>query len=301
MPDSHHNTMTSGLLQVDQPSDDWTTEVVARLPERVEQQARALKAFERSRQIRSATDLLRGLLAYVYTTHSFAHLSMWSLLIGLADVSANDWRKRLQQASAWGNWLLQELLASSSAVAPWLLRAGVSRVLLVDGTHLKCWGPLGQIWRVHTAFDLLAGRLTQLKVTDTHEAEHLEVFELQAGDVVVTDRANGYRERIAFVKQQQADIVVRFSPSTLPLEDEHGKEISVVRWLKGRHAPAGRLCSRPVWIRQAGERIGLRLLAVRLSAEQRDQAQRRFARVRRANSNAACRPTRSTWQAGCFW
>ena len=92
---------------------------------------------------------------------------------------------------------------------------------------------------------------------------------------MVTDRANGYRERIAFVKQQQADIVVRFSPSTLPLEDERGKAVEVVRWLKGRHAPAGRLCSRLVWISQQGQRIALRLLAVRLSPEQREQAQRR--------------------------
>jgi hypothetical protein len=44
--------------------------------------------------------LLRGLLAYVSTTHSFAHLSMWSLVIGLADISANDWRKRLQKANS---------------------------------------------------------------------------------------------------------------------------------------------------------------------------------------------------------
>jgi hypothetical protein len=275
MSDSNHDMTKPQRLQADQPTDDWTTEVVARLPETLEQQARELKAFERSRQIRSATELLRGLLAYVYTTHSFAHLSMWSVLIGLADVSANDWRKRLQRASAWGNWLLQALLLSSSAVVPWLLRAGVRRVLLIDGTHLKCFGPLGETWRVHTAFDLLAGRLTELKVTDTHEAEHLEVFDLQAGDVVVTDRANGYRERIAFVKQRQADIVVRFSPSTLPLEDEQGKAVEVVRWLKGRHAPAGRRCSRLVWISQQGQRIALRLLAVRLSPEQREQAQRR--------------------------
>ena len=230
MPYQNHDTMTSDLLQADQLTDDWTTEVVARLPETFAQQAKALKAFERSRQIRSPADLLRGLLAYVYITHSFAHLSMWSVLIGLAEVSANDWRQRLQRASAWGNWLLQALLLSSSAVVPWLLRAGVRRVLLIDGTHLKCFGPLGETWRVHTAFDLLAGRLTELKVTDTHEAEHLEVFDLQAGDLVVTDRANGYRERIAFVKQQQADIVVRFSPSTLPVEDEQGKAVEVVRW-----------------------------------------------------------------------
>lgn len=275
MSDSTHDMLKPRLLQAEQAADDWTTEVGARLPPTLEQQARVCKAFERSRQIRSASDLLRGLLAYVYTTHSFAHLSMWSVLIGLADVSANNWRKRLQRASAWGNWLLQEQLAACSAVAPWLVRAGVRRVLLIDGTHLKCFGPLGEIWRVHTAFDLLAGRLTQLQVTDTHEAEHLEVFDLQAGDVVVTDRANGYRERIAFVQQRQADIVVRFSPSTLPLEDEEGKSVEVVRWLKGRHAPAGRLCSRLVWLRQEGQRRALRLLAVRLSPEQRDQAQRR--------------------------
>ncbi len=64
------------------------------------------KAFERSRKISRASDLLRGLLAYVYIVHSFAHLSMWSLLLGVADVSANDWRKRLQQASPWLDWLL---------------------------------------------------------------------------------------------------------------------------------------------------------------------------------------------------
>ena len=107
MSDSNHDMTKPQRLQADQPTDDWTTEVVVRLPETLEQQARELKAFERSRQIRSATDLLRGLLAYVYTTHSFAHLSMWSVLIGLADVSANDWRKRLRQASPWLTWLLR--------------------------------------------------------------------------------------------------------------------------------------------------------------------------------------------------
>ena len=40
--------------------------------------------------------------------------------------------------------------------------------------------------RVHTAFDLLAGRLTQIKVTDCHEGEHLEIFDLQKGDLVVS-------------------------------------------------------------------------------------------------------------------
>ncbi len=101
---------------------------------------------------------------------------------------------------------------------------------MIDGTHWKCLGPKGVVWRVHTAFDLLAGRLTQIKVTDCHEGEHLELFDLQPGDLVVTDRANGLRKRIAFVLSKGADIVVRISPSTFPMQDEHGAPISVVEW-----------------------------------------------------------------------
>jgi hypothetical protein len=132
------------------------------------------------------------------------------------------------------------------------------------------------IWRVHTAFDLLSGRLSQLKVTDTHEAEHLEVFELQEGDLVITDRANGYRERIAYACKCLAHLLVRFNPSTLPMLDAAGQAIDLLTWLKGRRAPAGRICSLKVWISSPdGQPIPLRVVALRLSAEQREKAQRR--------------------------
>src|SRR5260370_13179299 len=76
---------------------------------------------------------------------------MWRVLLGMADVSATDWRKRLQRASAWLSWLLEEVLAASTAVSPWLVRGGWRRILLIDGTHLSCPGPLGMVWRVPTA------------------------------------------------------------------------------------------------------------------------------------------------------
>src|SRR5690348_13612651 len=82
-------------------TEEWDREVVPRLPEHLEHHAKVLNAFERRRQVGSATDLLRGLLAYVFVVHSFKHLSIWGVLVGVADVSANDWRKRLQRASAW--------------------------------------------------------------------------------------------------------------------------------------------------------------------------------------------------------
>src|SRR5260370_10350724 len=180
--------------------DDWTKEVVPRLPAHLEEQAMKLKGFERSREIGSATDLLRGLLAYVYTAHSFQHLSMWSVLIGLADVSANAWRKRLRKASAWLDWLLQEVLASASAVSPSLIRAGLRRILLIDGTHWQCFGPKGIVMRVHTAFHLLTGRLTEAKVTDSHQGAHLESFDLPKGDPPVTTLSHDSRQPIASVR-----------------------------------------------------------------------------------------------------
>src|SRR5215472_14090552 len=129
MPYQKHDTIVEEKGQEIGNQDDWAKEVVPRLPIQLEEQARKFKAIEREREISGASDLLRGLLAYVYVAHSFAHLGMLSVLIGLADISANAWRKRLQKASAWLDWLLQELLASAGAVSPWLARAGIRRIL----------------------------------------------------------------------------------------------------------------------------------------------------------------------------
>src|SRR6266480_4740816 len=252
MPKHSHDTTREQDPQTTQSEDDWSKQVLPQLPANLQEQAMKFKAFERSRKISNASDLLRGLLAYVYTAHSFQHLSMWSVLLGIADESANDWRKRLQKASVWLDWLLQEVLAISSFFSPALVRAGVRRILLIDGTH----------WQ---------------------EGEHLEIFDLQPGDLVVTDRANGLRTRIAFVLSKLADIIVRISPSKFPMEDEQGTSIVVVDWLKGLQAPAGHIESRPVWITYLHKRIKLRLIAFRLSEQQQEKAERRTKRKAKKN------------------
>src|SRR5437764_4494540 len=77
------------------------------------------------------------------------------------------------------------------------------------------WDPLemlgSQRRRLAGAYGLrFVGRSADTdQVTDCHEGEHLELFDLQQGDVVVTDRANGLRKRLAFVLSKCADIVVR--------------------------------------------------------------------------------------------
>ena len=83
--------------------------------------------------------------------------------------------------------------------------------------------PIGSVWVpkgwsggcIRPLIYLLVGSRNG-HVTDQSEAEHLEVFDLQPGDLVVTDRANGLRTRIAFVVSKLADIIVRISPSKFP-------------------------------------------------------------------------------------
>lgn len=194
MPNTLHDTTPPSVLPAPDPAaSDWDQEVLPRLPQGWQEQARHLKALRRCREIGSAADLLRGLLAYVLCVNSFRHLGCWSVLIGLADISEAAWRKRLRQAGAWLGWLVRELLAVSACTSPWLVRQGLRRVLLVDGTHLTCQGADGQTWRIHTSFDLLAGRLAEVQVTTDQVAEQWDLFAVQPGDLLISDRANAMR------------------------------------------------------------------------------------------------------------
>jgi hypothetical protein len=277
MPDRSHDTTPLQILPAEALSvSEWEREVLPRLPAGWEEQARSLKAFRRVREIRHPADLLRGLLAYVLCVRSFRHLGCWSVLIDLADISEADWRKRLGQARAWLAWMLSEVLKVGACTTPWLVGKGLRRVLLVDGTHLKCLGKDGKTWRIHTAFDLLAGRLTEAQLTDRHVGESWKLFDIQAGDLVISDAINGYPERIGWVKDQQADALVRCSAHTSPLFDRDGHRLNLIPWLKGRHAPAGRICEAQVCFHLAEERqLPVRLVALRLTEKQRQAAQKR--------------------------
>ena len=108
----------------------------------------------------------RGILAYVLCVRSLRQLGCWSVLIGLADVCEAAWRKRMRQARAWLAWLVSEMLAVSACTPPWLVR-------------------------IHTGFDLLAGRLAEVQVTSDKVAEQWTLFNVQEGDLLISDRIHG--------------------------------------------------------------------------------------------------------------
>ena len=267
-----HDTPQSEQMQrAALESDLWNTEVVPHLPPDLDSQAHSLKAFVRVREVKSATDLLRALLAYVLCAPSFQRVGAWAILIGLADLSDSAWSRHLLKASAWLLWLLGELLAVPTP-PNWLHERERARVLLVDATRLRQPGGCGDDWRVHSGYDLLTGRLSEVTVTDQHTSESLAHFHLQPTDLVVADNGYGYRCNVAIVVKQQADAVLRITPSTFPLEDRQGHEVDVLRWLRGKGKSVR---SKGCWCRWEGKSYQVRLIARRLPPDVAEAARQR--------------------------
>jgi len=271
-----YDTIPPQVVPLEQmTSDAWEQEICPRLPAWWETQAEALGAWRRDRQVHRPADLLRAILAYVLCGYSFRLLGCWSVMRGIASISETAWRKRLGHAGDWLAWLLTQVVATGAAPVPWLCNKGLGRILLVDGTHLRCRGVRGLVARVHTAFDLLAGRLAEVQVSDEHQGENWKRFAIQSGDLVISDRVNGSAQRIAEMVSLGAQVLVRCSLSGLPLYERDGRRIDLLAWLKGRHAPAGRMCTREVWLHTPLMWVPLRLVALRLTGEQTERAIRR--------------------------
>ena len=223
--------------------------------------ARETKAFLRPREIKSAADLLRIILAYCLGGMGLRSTSAWAASVGLADLSNVALLQRLRNCETWMQWLVGSLLADGANTA-----ARGRRVRILDATTVPKASRNDKrsngLWRLHCAFDLPSERFSFCELTDEKGSEQIDRVPVVAGEIRIGDRGYMHPDRLAKVVAEGADIIVRAGWRSVRWLNEDGDTLDIVAVL--RKAKGQSMIDRPVWIwRRRAAPLALRLVAIR--------------------------------------
>ena len=256
--------------------------------ERIDATARATRAFLRPREVKSACDLLRLVLAYCLGGLGLRSTSAWAASVGLADLSNVALLQRLRNCEGWLQGLVAGLLAEG--IGP--LAQG-RRIRLLDATNVPKAGRGARtgngLWRLHCAFDLPSESFSFFELTDETGAERLDRVPVVKGEIRMGDRGYLNADAMAAVCEAGADIIIRAGWKSARWLDADGQKFDLVAALQAAGTAA--VLDQPVWLwRKTAMPLALRLVALRkppaAAAESRAKARRAAQREGNAISGA---------------
>src|SRR5215203_2571003 len=193
----------------------------------LEATARTSGALVRRREIRGAEALPRLALAYGPGGLSLRTAAAWAGISGLADLSDTAVMNRLRQAADWLGEIAGALLRGAAAAASATLDGPLPgrRLRIADGSMIT--GPGGKPkWRLHAVYDPVAGRFTDLGLTDERGAESFGRTPWQAGEVALGDRCYARPPALRQLLAAGADFIVRTGWTRLRLLDADGAPLA---------------------------------------------------------------------------
>ncbi|MGO4317794.1 IS4 family transposase [Agrobacterium sp. MCAB5] len=192
--------------------------------------ARASGALVRRRAVRDGATLLRLGLGYGPGGLSLREAAAWAGVQGISTLSDVALLKRLRGAADWFASLAGQALARRSGLSG----KGVRPLRLVDGTAINGPGNYGKDWRLHVAYDPVAQCFTAIELTDGREAEKLDRFKADDGEIRIADRGFGSRpDCIAAISEGPGDYVVRVHWRGLRWQDNFGGRFDILDFLRG--------------------------------------------------------------------
>ena len=143
----------------------------------------------------------------------------------MADLSDTAVMKRLCKADGWLGEITGALLRGAAAAPAIAGPLPGRRLRVADASMIT--GPGGKPkWRLHAAYDPVAGRFTDLLLTDERGAEGFGRTAWQAGDVALGDRCYARPPALRRILAGGADFIVRTGWTRLRLLDADGAPLA---------------------------------------------------------------------------
>lgn len=249
--------------------DHWP-DVRSRLPAdfNLEATARARGAFTRAREVKNAEMLLRLALAYGGCGMSLRETCAWAEAAGIASLADPSLLARLAKAAPWLGDIVTALIAAQAKV-PAGRWAGY-RLRALDGTAICQPGADRTTWRLHVGYNLAAGQVDQLALTDVQGAESLQRLTYAPGEIVLADRYYARPRDLRPVIDAGADFIVRTGWNSLRLLQPDGAPFDLFAALAAQTAQEGEV---PVRIHEGIPAAAAEPLIVRLVIRRKDPEQ----------------------------
>lgn len=259
------------------PDRNWEF-LVKLLPADWEEQAKVSGAVQRQRGFKSVDSLLRTLLLHVGLGCSLRETSVVAKAAGWVQMSDVALLKKLRKSEGWLQALCAGILRSSEMALP---ASHGLRMRLIDGTLVKEPGPTGSAWRIHYSLrvpDWTCDAFSLSAAEGVGTGESLRQYAVGRDDCLVADRGYAHAAGILHVHQKGGYVIVRHNAQTLPLENVDGTGLATLKKLGTLQTP-GEVASWPAYVRsESGQRVAVRLCAVRKSPEAILASQRKLRR-----------------------
>jgi hypothetical protein len=231
-------------------------------------------ALSRKRVIRSASHLLKLVMVYALTDYSLRMVALWGTVMGWGSLGKSGLRKRLRQCQTWMGSLIVAVLLSEKLELP---RPTGMRLRLFDASSVSQPGSHKTDWRLHLGFDLSAGRMTDVQLTDGHQGESLTRWQFQPNEICLADRYSGVPRSLGVLLGAGAWFVIRLGWQNLPLQDRQGQSFSLPTWLGVQSTdPAAVPAQVDLWVTTPQGRFPVRVIARAIPPEKAEQIRHRL-------------------------
>jgi len=259
----------------------------------LEQLAKETGALVRHRGVATASDLLRLVFGYSALEYSLRQLGAWASLLGIAQLSKTALLNRRRKCPRWLGVLIVLALEQQHLALPKHLAV---RLKVMEASVVCQPGSRGADWRLHLGFDVAAGCLDQIDLSDGTGSERADRFDCQAGEIWLGDRAYALAKSLAHFVFSGAWLVVRTGWNRLAWQDALGQPFDLMAWLKQAHVTPSSPQETHVWIPSPAGRFPLRLVAQALPEAAAEAARRRARQAARKNHHTV--DERSLFTAG---